>query len=402
MAGCMWCQLGNVSTWPDERDFSSQCDEYTFDGPGFAEAVQQIPLYAWKPWSGEQWAAAPASSSATLFISSTPTGTTTLSRSFPPATVTRTPTSTSPSSLTRSSSPSASATDASNDAPSSRTKWGSIIGGVVGGILAVILIFFLWRRHVRQKRQRDKEDLVIRYAPPKTSSSRGQSLLTFFGAAGFLDRSEKEKDAKRVTELMNDPKSFRSPRPAPKAPSIDDWRYTTTQDRMRARKADSDDSLSGQSGMSARQVLLEIHQSPIPTPGYSTDGRLLVHESQYDDDPLEGEDHQESNRGAWAGGSGPNAPLSTDFSQPRPFSASDVQTLPSLYEPQTGATRFTNTSLLTGDATQMSPDSRYPATEAGRGGSMIGETLGTGNRRAFGTSPPAPSHSQRPKKGRRR
>ena len=146
--------------------------------------------------------------------------------------------------------------------------------------------------------------------------------------------------------------------------------------------------------MSVSQVLQNhpMQDSPVQASAFSNgDGGLLVREQSGwgpgEDDPL---DEEEELRDTW----GNRAPMSTDFSQPRPFSASDIQTLPSMYEPQTGATRYTNGSETAPPDIEeiMSLESRYPATEAGIRESEIGgpSKSGTGQAWSQGEVPPLP------------
>jgi hypothetical protein len=60
MAGCTWCQVGDEAEWASEDSWRQVCgDAYSDDGLGFAESVEPIPAYAWKPWNGTSLSSSP-------------------------------------------------------------------------------------------------------------------------------------------------------------------------------------------------------------------------------------------------------------------------------------------------------------------------------------------------------
>jgi len=56
MAGCTYCQVGESGSWAIEQQWRDVCgDTFTPDGLGFAEDVEPLPAYAWRPWDGARW-----------------------------------------------------------------------------------------------------------------------------------------------------------------------------------------------------------------------------------------------------------------------------------------------------------------------------------------------------------
>lgn len=191
---------------------------------------------------------------------------------------------------------------------------------------------------------------------------------------------------KRETELITDPMSFATPRPAPKAPAPespytplagggqgakgkgrlrkDNAKNNTSADRLQARNgADIDDDLEHDS------------DSTLVVPTQRSMSRNNSDDSIPDSMPLPSHD------GKYAIAT-PRTP-GQDFSQPRPYS--EIGTLPSLYEPPTGAPTFRGTmhSGYTDSVhpdrpeTLLSPRSHYLTTERYSRGSTIGAALGS-------------------------
>jgi hypothetical protein len=207
-------------------------------------------------------------------------------------------------------------------------------------------------RYCRGKKRKESELPVIKYKDPeRPTKSRGASIMNLFG--GYASpRGGRDRDMKRETELITDPMSFAMPRPAPKAPG--EPTYSTTQQRLRNKSMSDSDS--------ERAVTMRP-------------GRTLIVSNATDDDISSPDTPPRNPAKAFS----PKTP-SQDFSQPRPFS--DAYTLPSLYEPPTGAPTFRGTTYSvqtdeTRPETLMSPTSRYPATDRG---STIGAALGSGRK----------------------
>lgn len=222
----------------------------------------------------------------------------------------------------------------------------------------------------------------MRYNPKSNDNTktRGTSFFSMFGGS----TRDREGAGKRETELMADPLSFAAPRPAPKAPAIvrtpkrpgsnDSLTYVTTQQRLRRQGDDGDysDVDSEFDAYTPRTV-----QTPY--------GRTLIvsNRNPDSDSSLTSPDTPRPNKKSLMK-KGPPATPRQDFSQPRPYS--EAGTLPSLYEPPTGAPTFRGTmhSGWTGDGmmsrpdTMLSPRSHYPATDRGSRVSTIGAALGSG------------------------
>ena len=339
---------------------------------------------------GSRWIAAQASISASSFSTLTPTGTTTLSRSLLP--ITKSSPSSSPVSPSISTPPRPSisnngtSSDSSNSsAKTGVAKWGPIVGGIAGGVFGLVLLFLLFRWFRSRQTRPNDPNLVVSYKPPPTSShqrkSRSQSFLDMFGA-GRMSMSQ-ERANRRETELMADPYSFAAPRPAPKAPSQESLRYTTTQDRMRNRPPSEESEMSmvqGRQEVLRSNVQQQQESGGLIVDHYDADEDDSVHQHQFVDSP-----EPQSGVGGGYGQKATYTPtphsLSQDFTQPRPYTADDSQILPSLYDPPTGAERYTVQSDMTGQTLTeggFSPESRYPVTERA---SSIGEALGSGRRR---------------------
>ena len=172
---------------------------------------------------------------------------------------------------------------------------------------------------------------------PYADAGRSDSPPSFFDT---MDPSATMD--KRGTELIADPRSFSAPRPAPRAPS----RYTITSRRSGA--SNYTPGMESRASMDSRMI------TPHRPPG------LEVLEST--EDEYEESETQDFSR------------PSKDFS--RPYSSADMRTLPSLYDPPTGAERYTATSEM------ISPRSRYPPSERGREsvGAALGSGVGAGGR----------------------
>ena len=163
---------------------------------------------------------------------------------------------------------------------------------------------------------------------------------------------------------MNDPKSFNAPRPAPQ-PSNESLQYITTTQRLKAQRG-SDDSLSPLSPMLRGGVLQNHHLS-------AASGALL-----FEDEEEKGQGHWRHNEVKLRKDRGSPHPFATDFSQPRPDSP--VQTLPSIYQPRTDASVFTNRDGWSDRwSVPNSPESKYPMTFYDRD-SNVDEVQGGGRR----------------------
>ena len=171
--------------------------------------------------------------------------------------------------------------------------------------------------------------------------------------------AEAQNNSKRVTELMSDPRSFATPRPAPKAPHHSS--YITTTQRLRDRPV-SEEEMSDV----VKDGLGKEYTHSLPAPPQS----VLVEQQgglEYGSVPETGDSL-----------SFVESPLpimaSQDFSRPRPREVSTTQTLPSLYDVSTSVPRYDAHSAL------FSPASRYPMTERPESGSTVGAALGSGKR----------------------
>ncbi|KAE8542746.1 hypothetical protein D1P53_000808 [Cryptococcus gattii VGV] len=213
MAACTYCQWKNA-TIPSEDDWSSGCSSYTSAGLGFAEAVEEIPTWAYRAPSNDGGAWDPSVSSVTG-AANTGSWTITLSRSFAEASNTTTGslfvttgrasesgsgvnvgsisasntgfTTASFTSSYKSNSSSTSSPNSeggSNDSfPSHSIPLGPVIGGVAGGLIGLILLFVIWRWYVNSRHR-----LPNPYSPFSTSSSFGGGV-----------KKEKQKKKKRIT-----------------------------------------------------------------------------------------------------------------------------------------------------------------------------------------------------------
>lgn len=239
---------------------------------------------------------------------------------------------------------------------------------------------------------------MVRYRGDE--DDREKSFLGMFGAkprGSMMGGERSTRGKRRETDLITDPLAFTTPRQAPKTPGdVNSMRYTTTQSRIRDRMSSDSD---GSSIFDPRRNL-PSHQN------LGSRSELIV--------DMDEDDSLSSGRTGLGGGAKAQyeragessarriAPSrSQDFTQPRPFS--EVRTLPSLYDPPTGAARYTVTSQYTegtpdgrgrellgstimSSPMPLSPESRYPGTERGDRASRmsrgtIGEALGSGRGR---------------------
>ncbi|KAK4688747.1 hypothetical protein P7C73_g1358, partial [Tremellales sp. Uapishka_1] len=361
MAGCTWCQLGREGGWVAEEVWKNGCETYDDTGLvsapciaergidccithrlNFTESVLSIPPFAWKPWNGEfplnrNGIVRKLKLDGPLSPSSAQASASAASFTAYP-TSSKTPTlsrffSSSPSSSALSNASSGSPTPLSSASPpaSSATNTISKHASNVGAIIGGVLGGVIVLVLLV---------LLIRYRR-KTSSSPGREEQTPGRTKSFLNMfgSDDTRNTRTQTHYLADPDLFAHPRAAPKAPTSS---YTTTTDRLREKSdADTDSEIYDYNGKEY------LHQLPPP--------------------PRQ------------------------DFS--RPISL-DGQTLPSLYEPHTGAQRYTLDSELGSEAADnMSPRSRYPRESA------IGTALGTGTRKSFDwrgeTAPELPSGRMR-------
>lgn len=224
--------------------------------------------------------------------------------------------------------------------------------------------------------------------------SRATSFFSMFG--GYA--SPRGRDQKRETDLMADPLSFADPRPAPKVPvakyasrkrdTDDNLAYTTTQQRLKAGRTtiyDSDDESEIVSAVMPGRTLIVSNAGPESegspsSPDTPPQRRGVLKNGTAQSKARAGG----ASRLAQAVRSNDAEPITArqDFSQPRPYS--DAATLPSLYDPPTGAPTYRGTMHTgwTGDETRpstiVSPNSHYPATNRDSRASTIGAALGGG------------------------
>ncbi|WVQ78725.1 hypothetical protein IAT38_000812 [Cryptococcus sp. DSM 104549] len=400
MAACTYCQWSNA-TIPSEESWSSSCPSYSNDGLGFLENSVQVPV----------WASVPVGSSGSWDPSTAQSGTattpqsiaysTTLSRSFPSSTtsnpfITTTSSSqqasatTSISGSTGASSATASSTAAADNGSDTKSsnKWGPIVGGVLGGIagLVLLLLFFRWfkRRH---------STLPNPYSPSSPASSPGKKKQkkkarvpypypraeSIQPGRSFLDMlvGPKGEEGSRNTELLNDPEAFADPRPAPRAPiksrsMLRSWQTTSQRLAEEPSTASSDDSLGKEERTGWKGAFLSSERGSTK-PTYTTTTQRLAQQR----DTL-----TPSELDSRASSISPLPPAhlapTPDFSQPPSLHrASANPTLPSLYEPPTGAPAWTQSMM-------ESPMSKYPTAtvEFGRerpvSEGTIGAALGSG------------------------
>jgi hypothetical protein len=242
-------------------------------------------------------------------------------------------------------------------------------------MLAIFALGLLWRWYHRRR-------TPDRWAQSATSGVRDKG--------SFLDMitdRPSSKDGRRDTEYLADPETFAAPRPAPKPSGL---RYTTTSERLQARQ-DGADSISFYNG--------EGEDEPLPPP------RVLVGHGESEAVHSFGPILSPSSDSFMDENGSPKAPPqaylashlapqsqsqtgplalflphthSIDFSAAaspigRAPSFTETRTLPSLYEPQTGAQRYTHVS-----EEPVSPESRYPMTERPGSDATIGAALGSG------------------------
>ena len=271
------------------------------------------------------------------------------------------------------------------------------MGGIAGGIVALVLLIFLIR-HYSQKRKAKaggERTEIVRYHDKSdqrpAARSRATSFFSMFG--GYASpRGGRARDYKRETEFITDPLSFADPRPAPKVPVVpqasrkrdtnDSLAYTTTQQRLKPRGTayDSDDESKLVSAVMPGRTLIVSNAGP------DSDSSL----TSPDTPPRRGvlKNAAPARAKGTEGARRPQAPPSAepvtagqDFSQPRPYS--DAATLPSLYDPPTGAPPYRGTMHTawthdTRPSTMVSPTSHYPPTNRDSRASTIGAALGSG------------------------
>ncbi|ODN92092.1 hypothetical protein L198_05764 [Cryptococcus wingfieldii CBS 7118] len=315
------------------------------------------------------------------------------------------------SSTSSASSSTATSSDSSSDDSEgkSSTPWGAIIGGVGGGVFGLILLFLFWRWYKNRNRisnprspfssphdgtaqKRTKKARVKYPLPPQSfrdSLAAGKNFLDMLVGGG----SGIEEKGKRDTEMMNDPEAFSAPRKAPPAPRSqagsglawktrskslrdEDWsqsdqEYDENADRRGTKRITWVEAFLP----SARAEKREREKEDMR---YTTTSQRLARNTLTPSEMMEEESEagMESARGdsptlpVRARYPLPPAPpppahipppapdqLPLDFSQApsrhpslRPVSGN---TLPSLYEPPTGARTYRG-------STMYSPASRYP------------------------------------------
>jgi hypothetical protein len=214
-------------------------------------------------------------------------------------------------------------------------------------------------------------------------------------------RGGRTRDHKRETDFITDPLSFADPRPAPKVPPVaqsarkrdtnDSLAYTTTQQRLKARGTvyDSDDESELVSAVMPGRKLIVSNAGP------DSDGSMTSPDTPKRPHGVlkNGADHNahpvHATRPAQGAHAGTIEPVTArqDFSQHRPYS--EAATLPSLYDPPTGAPTYRGTmhTAWTGNGTgndetrpgtMLSPTSHYPPTNRDSRASTIGAALGSG------------------------
>jgi hypothetical protein len=270
---------------------------------GFTQDVVDLPPFVWRNWDSKSFQLpipeneaeivaarfdpAFAAAAAPSFATRSPApASTTLSRSFPPA-VPSTSSAPSQSSVsqsftaasitgTSSSLPSATDTNTSDTsigdkAGNAGTPWAIILGSIGGAVAAIIvvsmIIFFCFvRRKRRRQRSTGAEGMATepkitpdnpsgrRFDPSYHTSKdwKHRSFLDMLSSGqaapglGASTNTSTKRQSKRMTELFNDPKSFFSPRAAPRPfaaalkysnsnESIETLRYTTTSERLKSR-----------------------------------------------------------------------------------------------------------------------------------------------------------------------
>lgn len=243
-------------------------------------------------------------------------------------------------------------------------------------MLAIFALGLLWRWYRRRN-------------PPAEGAQGATTGAREKGS--FLDMitdRPSSKDSRRDTEYLADPETFAAPRPAPKPSGL---RYTTTSERLQNRQ-DSADSISVYNGSG--------DDEPLPPP------RVLVGPGESEARHSFGPILSSSTESFMDENGSPKAPPqaylashlvpqtqtktgtlalalahthSIDFSaaasptEVRAPSFTDTRTLPSLYEPRTGAERYTHVS-----EEPVSPESRYPMTGRPASDATIGAALGSG------------------------
>ena len=360
----------------------------TADRLGFAEQVEIIPAYAWRPWNGWWTVLKPgcflliavqahngilvghsldtstspltsrsglaASAASSLTASPTAQYSTTLSRSFAASSTSEASSSANASHTSSATSSGPASASTGNKQSASQTKYGPIVGGIVGGIIFLVLFILLIRYfHRRSGNTQSSHQAHLTKSSPR---GRSQSILGMFGMA------ESRNNSRRVTELMSDPRSFASPRPAPRAPPHSS--YVTTTERLRGRPV-SEEEMS--------DLMTDgLGKDYLRGPPVTSDSILLVRQSglEYGEPPESGNPPDKV--------SFVDSPLpitaSQDFSRPPTRGISTTQTLPSLYDVSTAVPRYNADSEL------FSPASRYPITERPESGSTVGAALGSGRR----------------------
>ncbi|WVQ72713.1 hypothetical protein IAR50_002273 [Cryptococcus sp. DSM 104548] len=325
------------------------------------------------------------------------------------------PTKTASSSASTTSSAVTSSVSSSDDSDDGKTStnWGAIIGGVGGGVFALILLFLFWRWYKNRKRipnpnspfsspgtgtakKRTKKTRVKYPYPPQSfrdSIAAGKNFLDMLvgGGSGIG-----ETGGKRDTEMMNDPEAFNAPRRAPPAPksqvgSAKAWRTTSQRlaDEDYSESEDEDDEDGDRRDTkrstwveafvpSARVQKREIEKKKerwTTTSQRLARNTLTPSEMMGEEDEVEMESARDDSPTLPARAKYPLPPappppahlpppapdqLHLDFSQ-APTSSRDPSirpvsgnTLPSLYEPRTGARTYYRGSTV------YSPASKYP------------------------------------------
>ena len=272
-------------------------------------------------------------------------------------TLTASPTSTPSASSSFSPPPQSSGDNDEDDetGPSAAKKWGPIVGGVTGGIIFLVLLFFFLRRVFRRKKDSHSPSIV------KHETTRAPTREGRRSEGSFLGLWTRDRDMKRQTEFIIDPKSFATPRPAPR-PIRTSGPVSTAggpggpRGPSRLRKGTS-------SRLYVRNDVSdgESETTLVPPTRDGGDDSIQVHTRR----PDAGTPRT------------PRTPRTArqDFSQPRSYSS---HTLPSLYDPPTGAPTYRGTTYsgytegtaMTGG---VSPTSDYPHTERYSRASSQGE-----------------------------
>ncbi|WWC92514.1 uncharacterized protein L201_007473 [Kwoniella dendrophila CBS 6074] len=412
MSACALCQHAET-TIPSENNWSNDCKSYTNDGLGFDESVVKIAKSVNTP-------SPPSQTYSTTLSRNFPSPTSASSTSTSPSS-----SSSATNSTTTTSDPGKSEEAGGTSSKSGTSSWGPILGGVAGGIIALVLLILLikwfmtrnqnhpsspsgsknkripypypFHQHddkegnvvVDSRREGDSSFLEMLNSSKENlsinSNSKSKSKISSrFSRSNIKTKNREEELKRRTAELMLNPNSFSDPRtaPLPFTPLSEEQKFDLSQ----ISKLNSKSNTKISTKPKTKSIRFDLG------PNNKNNGDILIPPKQrysqaFSDSSLEEEgvlspeDFKQS-ESAFRSNNKSISPLppiyqdkftidhppSVDFSlpptSPRPDSEIDVKTLPSIYEPKTGAKTYYTRNSDSGMSGMFSPESSYPITAA--------------------------------------